>query len=250
MVNYPNKKKQPVNQNWPVHEEKKLYTAYRGMNLEEDLNESNRAYLEQDIAVIYKKPTPIQIVKVDYPRRAAAKIVEAYYQKPSTTDYNGLYRGHYIDFEAKETKVDYFPFKNISEHQILHLERVLKLAEAVQILPVPPLIHELPPVVLAVHVDKEAPQLAQLRRRDRRAADAAAALAVRLNATLEDQLLLAVDLVVREPVLHTDALEHRAHHRPGAHQLRPGAVPCQRSAHRPAPAAFTCKSHCRAAVKV
>jgi recombination protein U len=126
MVNYPNKKKQPVNQNWPVHEEKKLYTAYRGMNLEEDLNESNRAYLEQDIAVIYKEPTPIQIVKFDYPRRAAATIVEAYYQKPSTTDYNGLYRGHYIDFEAKETKVDYFPFKNISEHQILHLERVLK----------------------------------------------------------------------------------------------------------------------------
>jgi recombination protein U len=52
--------------------------------------------------------------------------VEAYYRKPSTTDYNGLYRGRYIDFEAKETKVNYFPFKNISAHQIDHLERVKK----------------------------------------------------------------------------------------------------------------------------
>ena len=31
------------------------------------------------------------------------KIVEAYFQQPSTTDYNGVYKGYYIDFEAKET---------------------------------------------------------------------------------------------------------------------------------------------------
>ena len=64
-------------------------------------------------AVIYKKPTPVQIVKVDYPRRESAKIVEAYYKVPSTTDYNGIYRGKYIDFEAKETKAKTFPFINI-----------------------------------------------------------------------------------------------------------------------------------------
>lgn len=123
MVKYPNLKK---NTSLSVNSEGKHFTAYRGMNLEEDLNKTNRYYIDQDRAVIYKKPTPVQIVKVDYPKRSAAKIVEAYFRKPSTTDYNGIYRGKYVDFEAKETKLDYFPFKNISEHQILHLERVMR----------------------------------------------------------------------------------------------------------------------------
>jgi len=37
----------------------------RGMSLEAELNSSNTYYLENDIAVIHKKPIPIQIVKVD-----------------------------------------------------------------------------------------------------------------------------------------------------------------------------------------
>ncbi|MEG0549350.1 MAG: Holliday junction resolvase RecU, partial [Coprobacillus sp.] len=85
----------------------------------------NEYYLSIDKAVIYKKPTPVQIVKVDYPRRQSAKIVEAYYKTPSTTDYNGLYRGKYVDFEAKETKVKSFPFGNISQHQIDHLQKII-----------------------------------------------------------------------------------------------------------------------------
>ena len=96
------------------------------MNLEDDLNQTNQYYLSHDIAVIHKKPTPIQIVKVDYPQRTAAKIVEAYFRTPSTTDYNGLYKGRYIDFEAKETKTKSFPFINISLHQINHLESIIK----------------------------------------------------------------------------------------------------------------------------
>lgn len=121
-MQYPTKKK--VN-SFTHHPNDRHYTSYRGMNLEEDISNSNQYYLETDRAVIYKKPTPVQIVKVDYPARNSAKIVEAYYQRPSTTDYNGLYRGKYIDFEAKECKKDKFPFVNIHAHQIDHLERVL-----------------------------------------------------------------------------------------------------------------------------
>lgn len=122
MVNYPNKKKPVVSF---VDSTPKHYTSHRGMSLEEDISLSNEYYLINDIAVIYKKPTPIQIVKVDYPRRSSAKIIEAYYKKPSTTDYNGIYKGKYIDFEAKETKSDVFPFANIYKHQIDHLNKVI-----------------------------------------------------------------------------------------------------------------------------
>ena len=97
----------------------------RGMRLESDLNESNKYYRANDIALIYKKPTPIQVVRVDYPSRNRAKIVEAYYRTPSTTDYNGVYRGRYIDFEAKETKNKArFPLFMIHPHQVEHLKKV------------------------------------------------------------------------------------------------------------------------------
>lgn len=99
--------------------------ARRGTKLEDDINASNQYYKDRDIALIYKKPTPVQIVKVDYPRRDRAKIVEAYYRTPSTTDYNGVYRGKYIDFEAKETKnKNSFPKYLVHPHQISHLKKV------------------------------------------------------------------------------------------------------------------------------
>jgi len=93
----------------------------RGMLLENSLNMSNEYYLLKNKANIHKKPTPIQVVRVDYPDRTKAKIVEAYYKIPSTTDYNGIYNGKYIDFEAKETSNSSFYFKHIYEHQVKHL---------------------------------------------------------------------------------------------------------------------------------
>lgn len=99
--------------------------ADRGFSLEDDLNASNEYYRSRKMALIYKKPTPVQVVHVDYPRRGRAKITEAYYRTPSTTDYNGLYKGHYIDFEAKQTlHQTSFPKYLIQPHQIEHLKAV------------------------------------------------------------------------------------------------------------------------------
>jgi recombination protein U len=106
--------------------EKNWAYGKRGMTFEEDINETNQYYLDQGIAVIHKKPTPIQIVNVDYPKRSAAVIKEAYFKQASTTDYNGVYKGRYIDFEAKETKQQSsFPLRNFHEHQIVHMREVM-----------------------------------------------------------------------------------------------------------------------------
>lgn len=95
----------------------------RGMNLENMLNETNNYYIEIKKAYIYKKPTPIKLVKVDYKKK---KIEEAYFEKPSTTDYNGIYKGKYIDFEAKETiNLKSFPLINIHKHQIEHMRNIV-----------------------------------------------------------------------------------------------------------------------------
>lgn len=99
----------------------------RGMNLEEDINITNEFYLSTNRAIIHKKPTPVQVVNVHYPKRSAAVITEAYYQQASTTDYNGIYREKYIDFEAKETSnKTSFPLANIQEHQINHMKSIIE----------------------------------------------------------------------------------------------------------------------------
>ncbi|GFH39617.1 Holliday junction resolvase RecU [Pseudolactococcus insecticola] len=125
MVNYPSGS--VATQTKKVVKRSKMVTfGKRGMNFEAEINATNDYYLTHGIAVVHKKPTPIQIVKVDYPKRSRAKITEAYFRQASTTDYSGVYQGHYLDFEAKETQnKTSFPLKNFHEHQINHMSNVL-----------------------------------------------------------------------------------------------------------------------------
>ena len=117
MFNYPNKKGNFI---------QKTKYSNRGMELEEDINFANKYYLNNNIAVIHKKPIPIQIVEVNYPSRSSAMITKAFYKTPSTTDYNGLWNGKYIDFEAKETNsATSFSLNNIHDHQIEHMQKIL-----------------------------------------------------------------------------------------------------------------------------
>lgn len=125
MIQYPNKKS-TYTPTAPINKTPNIKKSRLGVNFEDMINDSNKYYLSRDIAVIHKKPTPIQITKVDYPKRSNAKITEAFYKIPSTTDYNGIYKGHHIDFEAKSCKGKSFTFTHLYTHQIEHLKLVEK----------------------------------------------------------------------------------------------------------------------------
>ncbi|MGE8204295.1 Holliday junction resolvase RecU [Heyndrickxia sp. NPDC080065] len=127
-IRYPNGKKYILDKTpkKKLTSTKSISYSNRGMTLEEDLNVTNQFYLQNGIAVIHKKPTPVQIVHVDYQSRSTAVIKEAYFKQPSTTDYNGVYKGKYIDFEAKETNnTTSFPLQNFHAHQIDHMKKVV-----------------------------------------------------------------------------------------------------------------------------
>lgn len=95
----------------------------RGMTLEEDINLTNEYYKEQNIALIYKKPIPIKVLKVN---ETKTRIKDGFYEKKSTLDYSGIYKEKYIEFDAKETNSKTsFPISNIHEHQIEHIKDVI-----------------------------------------------------------------------------------------------------------------------------
>lgn len=82
------------------------------------LEDTNQYFIKRDIAYVYKKPTPIKILKVENNK------IEGIFDTKSTTDYNGLYRGQYIDFEAKTTLGKTFSLANIKNHQFTHLKNI------------------------------------------------------------------------------------------------------------------------------
>lgn len=126
MIRYPNGQIYEPKKEKKHHkssQELSISSANRGMNFESDINSSNEYYHSKGVCLIYKRPTPINVVKVDYSKGAV--ITKAYFEEQSTTDYNGVYKGRYIDFEAKNTKnKTSFPLSNISSHQISHLKQV------------------------------------------------------------------------------------------------------------------------------
>lgn len=120
MYNYPNQKKVQNQEIVDLNNGKA-----RGMNFEDFISQANSYYNAHNIANIHKKPTPIKIIKVVNYKETIynkSKITEAVFDKKSTTDYNGIYKGYYIDFEAKETINKTFNIKsNLHKHQIDHL---------------------------------------------------------------------------------------------------------------------------------
>lgn len=95
----------------------------RGSTLEDLVNRTNERYLEKNLALIQKIPTPITPVKIDKEHR---HITLAYFEQRSTVDYIGAVQGIPVCFDAKECNVETFPLQNIHEHQVVFMENFEK----------------------------------------------------------------------------------------------------------------------------
>ncbi len=87
----------------------------RGSTLEDLLNRTNEKYLENNLALIQKIPTPITPINIE---KESRHITLAYFDQKSTVDYIGVVQGIPVCFDAKECNTDTFPLANIHEHQV------------------------------------------------------------------------------------------------------------------------------------
>ncbi|PXX85677.1 Holliday junction resolvase RecU [Staphylococcus warneri] len=85
----------------------------RGMFLEKVINMSNKQYLERNLALINKIPTPTSINK----RKGTAR-----YTEKSTVDFTGVSLGTFIAFDAKEVAINRFDFNRLQPHQENYLK--------------------------------------------------------------------------------------------------------------------------------
>lgn len=95
----------------------------RGQALEELINRTNEKYLEEELALIQKIPTPITPIKIDKETR---HITLAYFDQKSTIDYIGAVQGIPVCFDAKECSKDTFALENIHPHQVSFMEKFEK----------------------------------------------------------------------------------------------------------------------------
>ncbi|WP_408956028.1 Holliday junction resolvase RecU [Natroniella sp. ANB-PHB2] len=92
----------------------------RGKALENMIETSNRQYSFQNRAVIQKIPTPVKVLNIN---SRTGKITNGFYEKKSTVDYIGNYKGQAIAFDAKETRIETrFDLSNVKKHQYHYLK--------------------------------------------------------------------------------------------------------------------------------
>lgn len=92
----------------------------RGSTLEDLINRTNEKYMENNLALIQKIPTPITPINID---KSTRHITLAYFEQKSTVDYIGVVQGIPVCFDAKECAVDRFALQNIHQHQVNFMGR-------------------------------------------------------------------------------------------------------------------------------
>lgn len=75
------------------------------------------------MALINKRPTPVKVLK-----SKGGRVLNGFYEAKSTVDYDGVYKGRAIAFEAKSTQsLTRFDLSNIAQHQLDYLEKAEKM---------------------------------------------------------------------------------------------------------------------------
>lgn len=95
----------------------------RGMAFEKLINLANEMYQRGGVALINKRPTPVKVLK-----SAGGRVLNGFYEAKSTVDYDGVYKGRAVAFEAKSTQsLTRFDLSNIAQHQLDYLEKAEKM---------------------------------------------------------------------------------------------------------------------------
>lgn len=87
----------------------------RGSWLENVIEICNKQYRVNKRARIDKIPTPTSV---------NARTGKGYFTGKSTVDFTGFTKKGSVAFDTKETSLNYFPFKNVHQHQIDYLKEV------------------------------------------------------------------------------------------------------------------------------
>ncbi|PGA33311.1 Holliday junction resolvase RecU [Bacillus toyonensis] len=95
----------------------------RGMAFEKLINLSNEMYQREGVALINKRATPVKVIK-----SKGSQVISGFYEAKSTVDYDGVYKGRAVAFEAKSTQsLTRFDLSNIAQHQLDYLEKAEKM---------------------------------------------------------------------------------------------------------------------------
>ncbi|PHC14397.1 Holliday junction resolvase RecU [Bacillus toyonensis] len=95
----------------------------RGMHFEKLINLSNEMYQREGVALINKRATPVKVIK-----SKGSQVTNGFYEAKSTVDYDGVYKGRAVAFEAKSTQsLTRFDLSNIAQHQLDYLEKAEKM---------------------------------------------------------------------------------------------------------------------------
>lgn len=95
--------------------------ANRGQPFENLLDYTNAIYERKGIALINKRPTPVKVL-----RARGNRVLSGVYDRKSTVDYDGFYKGYGIAFEAKSTKLPRLNLSAVTDHQIRYLKNAEK----------------------------------------------------------------------------------------------------------------------------
>ncbi|HDR7624970.1 recombination protein U [Bacillus sp. RC242] len=90
-----------------------------GMAFEMLINLANEIYQRGGVVLINKGLTPVKVFK-----SKGGRVLNGFYEAKSTVDYDGVYKGRSIAFEANSTRYD---LKNIAQNQLDYLEKAEKI---------------------------------------------------------------------------------------------------------------------------